>query len=136
MAQKQQHKNKKKEDFIKAYFENGCNVTNACKQTDVPRRTYYNWMKDDDSFSESIVNVQETILDELESCLIKLAKGYKEELVSRTQDANGKKIITRKEIYIQPNIQAIKLFLDAKGRHRGFGMKPDDSDAGQHDEDQ
>ena len=136
MAQKQQHKNKKKEEFVRSYFECGCNVTLACNAMDVPRRTYYNWMRDDNEFSEKILNVQETILDELESCLLKLARGYKEELVSRTVDANGKKIMTKKEIYIQPNIQAIKLFLDAKGRHRGYGMKQDDSDAGQHDEDQ
>lgn len=119
-----------------AYLQCDCNITNACKQSGVGRRTFYNWMKEDSTFLDDVVNTKESLIDDVETALLMIARGYKKELTYKTQDANGKKVMSKKEIYIQPNIQAIKLFLEAKARNRGYGMKPDDSDADQHADDE
>ena len=49
-------------------------VTTACRQTDVGRTTYYQWLKEDPEFAKAVKDVQEIALDFAESQLHKQIK--------------------------------------------------------------
>jgi hypothetical protein len=133
----EQKTKKKKKDFLIAYKGCDCNISRACIKSDVGRNTFYTWMKSDPKFVDDVINTKEDLIDEFESLLIKIARGYTMEITSRTVDAEGKKSMTKREIYIQPNYPAIKDFLAAKARSRGYGIKPDSPDEdGENDTDE
>ena len=84
---------KKKEAFIEAYKRLSGNISASCKAVDVPRRTYYNWMKDEE-FRQDIESAYEQTIDWVESKLLKQI------------DSN--------------NITAIIFYLKTKGKSRGY----------------
>lgn len=49
-------------------------VTTACAHTGVARRTFYNWMREDDDFAEKVRELEEVALDFAESQLHKKIK--------------------------------------------------------------
>ena len=67
-AQKAQTQTKK-EKFLISLANNNGNITNACMDANIGRRTYYNWL-DDEDFAENVENVQESLLDLAESKLM------------------------------------------------------------------
>ena len=78
MAQKAQKKTKKetkKETLIKLLFENHGHITEACKSANIPRRTYYNWIKEDPNFAVDVQIVEESLIDYAKSKLMENIAG-------------------------------------------------------------
>lgn len=44
-------------------------VSTACKEAEVPRSTFYKWLKDDEEFKKSVEELQEVAVDTVESAL-------------------------------------------------------------------
>lgn len=77
-------------------------VTTACKQSGIPRPTFYNWVRLDEKFAEDVESVQDVALDFAESQLFKQikldipsstifylkTKGKKRGYIERTEFAN------------------------------------------------
>ena len=72
-------------------------VTTACKQVDVPRSTYYKWLKTDDEFADKVKEIENVSLDFAES-----------KLFEQIQDNNTTATI---------------FYLKTKGRKRGYWEK-------------
>jgi len=57
----------KKGIFIKRYFEKTGNVSVLCKELNINRGTYYQWMKKDPVFKQAIEDEREGLIDFVES---------------------------------------------------------------------
>ncbi len=61
----------KKESLLKALEQSLGVVTVACKKVDIPRSTYYKWLKDDKEFKKEVQQIENVALDFAESQLHK-----------------------------------------------------------------
>ncbi len=61
----------KKESMIKALEQSLGIVTAACKKADIPRSTFYKWLKEDEEFKKQVVDIENIALDFAESQLHK-----------------------------------------------------------------
>ena len=61
----------KKESLLKSLEQSLGVVTVACKKADIPRSTYYKWLKEDESFAEQVRDIENVALDFAESQLHK-----------------------------------------------------------------
>ena len=59
----------KKETILQALEKSLGVVTIACKQADVPRSTYYKWLKEDEEFAKDVKEIENIALDFAESQL-------------------------------------------------------------------
>ena len=59
----------KKEAILKALESSLGIVTIACKQSDIPRSTYYKWLKEDEEFAKQVSDIENIALDFAESQL-------------------------------------------------------------------
>ena len=57
----------KKETLLKALEKSLGVVTIACKKADIPRSTYYKWLKDDEEFRQQVQEIENVALDFAES---------------------------------------------------------------------
>ena len=53
----------KKESLLKALEKSLGVVTEACKQSDTPRSTYYKWLKEDEVFKDQVRDIENIALD-------------------------------------------------------------------------
>jgi hypothetical protein len=84
----------KKNSLLEIYAAKAGNISEMCKAVDIPRSTYYKWMKDDESFKDAVHTLDDAMIDYVESKLVgQIAKG---------------------------NMTAIIFFLKCKGRTRGW----------------
>ena len=83
----------KKENFLKALKANSGNIAESCRSINISRQTYYRW-KQDKTFAEACMNVEEGLLDFAESQLQELIKAK--------------------------NPVAIFFYLKTKGKSRGY----------------
>lgn len=66
----------KKNKFIEAYKQTNGNITDSASIAGIDRRTYYNWLKDDENFALSILDSEADLNDEIRQVLInKAAEG-------------------------------------------------------------
>jgi len=84
----------KKESMLDALEKSLGVVTVACKSADVPRSTYYKWLKEDEEFSKAVKEIENIALDFAESQL-------------HTQMKDG-------------NTSATIFYLKTKGKKRGY----------------
>ena len=61
----------KKESLLKALEKSLGIVTVACKNADVPRSTFYKWLKEDEDFARDVKDIENIALDFAESQLHK-----------------------------------------------------------------
>ena len=61
----------KKESLLKALEQSLGVVTVACKKADIPRSTYYKWLKEDEAFAMEVEDIDNVALDFAESQLHK-----------------------------------------------------------------
>jgi len=61
----------KKESLLKSLEQSLGVVTVACKKADIPRSTYYKWLKDDEVFAKNVKEIENVALDFAESQLHK-----------------------------------------------------------------
>jgi len=59
----------KKQTFIEALKKSLGVISTACKACEIDRRTYYNWLEKDSLFKSEIENIDEYVLDFVESKL-------------------------------------------------------------------
>ena len=59
--------NKQKQNFIKHFPKTMCNISRTCRQINISRKTYYNWIDDDKDFEIEVQNAKEGLIDDLES---------------------------------------------------------------------
>jgi hypothetical protein len=84
----------KKESMLKALENSLGVVTVACKQAEIPRSTYYKWLKEDEEFSKAVKEIENIALDFAES-----------QLHSQMKDGNTSATI---------------FYLKTKGKKRGY----------------
>ena len=84
----------KKESLLKSLEQSLGVVTVACKKADIPRSTYYKWLKEDEVFAKQVMDIENVALDFAESQL-------------HTQIGNG-------------NTSATIFYLKTKGKKRGY----------------
>ena len=61
----------KKESLLKALEQSLGVVTVACKKADIPRSTYYKWLREDEVFAREVRDIENVALDFAESQLHK-----------------------------------------------------------------
>ena len=61
----------KKESLLKSLEQSLGVVTVACKKADIPRSTYYKWLKEDEAFAIEVRDIENVALDFAESQLHK-----------------------------------------------------------------
>ena len=61
----------KKESILKALEKSLGVVTVACKKADIPRSTFYKWMREDKDFEAEVKDIENIALDFAESHLHK-----------------------------------------------------------------
>ena len=61
----------KKESIIKALEQSLGIVTVACKKADIPRSTFYKWLKEDEEFKKQVIDIENIALDFADSQLHK-----------------------------------------------------------------
>jgi len=87
----------KKEAMLKALESSLGVVTTACKKTEIPRSTFYKWVKEDEDFAEKVKDIENVSLDFAESKLF--------------------------EQMSDNNTSATIFYLKTKGRKRGYWEK-------------
>ena len=87
----------KKETILKALESSLGVVTTACKKTNIPRSTFYKWLKEDEDFAEKVKDIENVSLDFAESKLF--------------------------EQMSDNNTSATIFYLKTKGRKRGYWEK-------------
>ena len=61
--------NFKQKLFIDAYLKNSSNISKSCKEVGIDRKTYYNWMEDQ-NFADAFKEAEEEFLDSLENVFL------------------------------------------------------------------
>jgi hypothetical protein len=89
-------KNSKKKELFLESMAKAFNITEACLASGIGRRTYYGWLNTDPSFKKACEDVQESLLDHVESKVINAIN--------------------------KDSIEMIKWYLDHKGKSRGYGQ--------------
>ena len=84
----------KKKRLLKSLKDNHGFIANACEAAKISRKTFYNWIKEDDEFSEAVDEIQEGIVDEVENQLMNQIK--------------------------EGNTTAAIFFLKTRAKHRGY----------------
>ena len=89
--------NENKKSFLALLEKNMGNVTEAAKKAKISRWTHYNWYKEDKEYKKNVDEIQESLIDRVESQLYSLIdKG---------------------------NVTAVIFFLKTKGKSRGYEEK-------------
>lgn len=60
-----------KNNFTNALKANAWRIHQTCEEMEIPPRTYYNWMKTDPEFAESVYNTRERVFDVVDCELMK-----------------------------------------------------------------
>lgn len=62
---------KDKDTYLIALKQNGGNVSDACKSTNIKRRAVYNWIEKEEWFKEAVFEIREVGIDNVETALYK-----------------------------------------------------------------
>lgn len=68
------NREKRKENFLKAFELSAGNVSIACAKAGIVRDTFYIWKKSDEEFKERVTDITESLLDMAETILLKGVK--------------------------------------------------------------
>ncbi len=87
----------KKKAIVEALKANMGNVSSSCEAIGISRKTFYQWKKEDEEFALLAEDLDDVILDIVESSLLEQIKGG--------------------------NVTATIFYLKTKGKHRGYSEK-------------
>ena len=101
----------KKETILKALENSLGVVTVACKQADIPRSTYYKWLKDDEEIAQAVKEIENIALDFAESQLHTQMKDGSTSATIFYLKTKGKKrgYVERSELDVTSNNERIKI---------------------------
>tara|TARA_R100000781_G_scaffold92092_1_gene57031 strand:+ start:13836 stop:14189 length:354 start_codon:yes stop_codon:yes gene_type:complete len=107
----------KKEAILQALENSLGVVTVACKQTDIPRSTYYKWLKEDEDFARAVKEIENIALDFGESQLHKQIGDGNTSATIFFLKTKGKKrgYIERSELDLSSGDEPIKINVNIKG---------------------
>jgi hypothetical protein len=106
---------KEKQDLFLKEFSNSFNISEACRQAGVSRRTFYDWHRDNKEFSQIVVAIEQGFVDAAESVLFDtILNGYKTDKNGETITVAGKKQRSKEAL------DAAKFVLARKGKDRGY----------------
>ena len=107
----------KKESILEALEKSLGVVTMACKSADVPRSTYYKWLKEDDEFAKAVKDIENIALDFGESQLHKQIGDGNTSATIFFLKTKGKKrgYIERSELDLTSGDEPIKINVNIKG---------------------
>ena len=107
----------KKESILKALEKTLGVVTVACKSSDIPRSTYYKWLKEDEEFAKAVKDIENIALDFGESQLHKQIGDGNTSATIFFLKTKGKKrgYIERNELDITSGDEPIKINVNIKG---------------------
>ena len=107
----------KKESILEALEKSLGVVTMACKSADVPRSTYYKWLKEDEEFSKAVKDIENIALDFGESQLHKQIGDGNTSATIFFLKTKGKKrgYIERSELDLTSGDEPIKINVNIKG---------------------
>jgi len=88
---------KRKKTFLLILEKTAGNISQACRQANLDRKTIYRWMESDPDFKSRVQDIQEALLDFAESQLLKQIR--------------------------EGNITAIIFYLKTRGKSRGYTEK-------------
>jgi len=104
----------KQQNFIEIYKANLGNVSESCKKAGIKsRQTFYGWLAEHKDFAEAIKEVEEQLLDFVESQQMLLIRG-----VPKYKTKDGVREFTGWET--RPDRDLIKFYLLTKGKSRGY----------------
>lgn len=84
----------KKKRLLKSLQQNNGIISHACDAAKISRKTYYEWMQQDEDFATAVDEIQEGVIDVVENELMKQIK--------------------------EGNTTASIFFLKTRGKHRGY----------------
>ena len=92
-------------------------VTVACKQTDIPRSTYYKWLKEDEQFAKAVKDIENIALDFGESQLHSQMKDGNTSATIFFLKTKGKKrgYVERSELDLTSGDEPVKINVNIKG---------------------
>lgn len=93
-----------KEKFLKYYRDFGGSGSKASKATKISRSTWIDWKNTDPEFKQALEDIDDSLVDLAQEELIKFIKARK-----------------NREGLNKIRLDAIKYFLDKKGKNRGYG---------------
>lgn len=106
------------EELIRAQltsYTGSSTVTDICAHLSVTTATYYAWYKKHPEFRDQVRAIRDRVDDAVESALLKRALGFEFEETSETNETGGvdgaKSRITRKTVYVAPDVGAAKHWL-------------------------
>ena len=107
----------KKESLLKALENSLGVVTVACKSADIPRSTYYKWLKEDEDFSKAVKEIENIALDFAESQLHTQMKDGSTSATIFYLKTKGKKrgYIERNELDLSSGDEPVKINVNIKG---------------------
>lgn len=107
----------KKEAMLKALENSLGVVTVACKSADIPRSTYYKWLKEDEDFSKAVKEIENIALDFAESQLHSQMKDGSTSATIFYLKTKGKKrgYIERSELDLSSGEEPVKINVNIKG---------------------
>ena len=107
----------KKEAILQALENSLGVVTVACKQVDIPRSTYYKWLKEDEDFARAVKDIENIALDFGESQLHSQMKHGNTSATIFFLKTKGKKrgYVERSELDLTSGDEPIKINVNIKG---------------------
>jgi transposase-like protein len=107
----------KKEAILQALENSLGVVTVACKQVDIPRSTYYKWLKEDEEFAKSVKDIENIALDFGESQLHKQIGDGNTSATIFFLKTKGKRrgYVERQELDLSSGDEPIKINVNIKG---------------------
>ena len=107
----------KKEAMLQALENSLGVVTVACKQVDIPRSTYYKWLKEDEDFAREVKDIENIELDFGESQLHSQMKDGNTSATIFFLKTKGKKrgYVERSELDLTSGDEPIKINVNIKG---------------------
>ena len=107
----------KKETLLKALEKSLGVVTIACKKADIPRSTYYKWLKEDTEFAKNVRDIENIALDFAESQLHSQMRDGNTSATIFYLKTKGKKrgYVERQELDVQSGENPFNVSVNIKG---------------------
>jgi hypothetical protein len=107
----------KKESMIAALETSLGVVSTACQAADIPRATYYKWLKEDDKFREQVEDINNLALDYVETSLHnQITKGNTAATIFYLKcRGKGRGYVERSELDISSKDEPIKIDIKIDG---------------------
>lgn len=114
----------KKKTLLEALESANGIVSSACKSIQMPRSTFYNWLKEDEEFKAAVEEIQEVAIDYVESKLFEKIEGVWQKM-GTTND--GEPVVYK----TPPSDTAIIFYLKTKAKKRGYIEKQEIKHSGE-----